>query len=285
MKKLKEPQLSARDSYLTCIYGVSSGDLKSRLEACCDTVDQQALEYIAQANEGELYTLAPLTCLKGEDPVVIGNVLKSELVKLYNYYMVKKHPARNIYDKLLLAANDKCPFCGGIGRPKTLDHFLPKANYPQFSVFPLNLVPACRDCNTGKRNTLATSARDQVLHPYLDDDCFFTEQWIFARVVQTEPCAIEFYVSPPENWDGVSKDRVNKHFDDFDLAKRYSIQAAEELSTLVDQRSEIMSSWPKELFVEFLTSVENSVTLFCNHWKRVTYQTLAKDEWFCTTEV
>ena len=216
MKKLLRPNISGHESYDTCVSGVEAGDLKNRFVACHDTIDEQTNEYINYANDGTLSSLAPLICRRNEDPIVIGSVLKSELVKLYDYYMVQKQPARDIYDAILVAANDKCPFCGGIGRPKSLDHYLPKANYPQFSVFPHNLVPACRDCNTGKSNSLATNANEQVLHPYFDDDFYFSVQWIFARVVQTEPCSLEFYVTPPDTWQDVSKDRVRQHFNDFD---------------------------------------------------------------------
>ena len=284
MKKLLLPNISGHESYDTCVSGVEAGDLKNRFVACHDTIDEQTNEYINHANAGTLSSLAPLICRRNEDPIVIGNVLKSELVKLYDYYMVQKQPARDIYDAILVAANDKCPFCGGIGRPKSLDHYLPKANYPLFSVFPHNLVPACRDCNTAKSNSLATNANEQVLHPYFDNDFYFSVQWIFARVVQTEPCSLEFYVIPPDTWQDISKDRVRQHFNDFDLAKRYSIQTAEELSTVIDQRKEFMRELTPERFREYLRSVVNSTALFANHWKRVMYQALANDAWFYTKQ-
>jgi len=44
-----------------------------------------------------------------------------------------------------------CPYCGIPGR-LTLDHYLPRATnaFPQFSVFSLNLVPACDACQSKK---------------------------------------------------------------------------------------------------------------------------------------
>ena len=38
----------------------------------------------------------------------------------------------------------RCPFCG-ISESSTLDHYLPKEQYPEFSVFPKNLVPSCAE--------------------------------------------------------------------------------------------------------------------------------------------
>lgn len=282
MKKLSPPEITGHDSYGTCVSGIEAADVKDRFIACHGTIDERGKEYIKHGNAGTLSSLTPLFCKKHEDPIVIGNIQKSELVKLYDYYMVQKQPARGIYDSILVAANDKCPFCGGIGRPKSLDHYLPKANYPHFSVLPQNLVPACRDCNTGKSNSLATDVKEQILHPYFDDDVYFSVQWIFARVQQTEPCSLEFYVSPPDAWQDIPKSRVRQHFLDFDLAKRYSIQTAEELSTIIDQRRGFMRDFEPDTFREYLGSVVASKALFANHWKRVMYQALANDDWFCS---
>lgn len=195
--------------------------------------------------------------------------------------MVKRSIPRNIYDSILVAANDRCPFCGGIGQPRTLDHYLPKANYPVYSVHPANLVPSCRDCNTGKSNALALVVGEQVLHPYFDDDSYFNEKWVAASVVTTEPITLVFYVDPPVHWDRVNKERSLAHFTDFDLAKRYSIQAAEELSTLVDQRKGYMRDFTPELFKSYLLSIASG-PLFVNHWKSVMYQALSENESFCS---
>jgi hypothetical protein len=82
------------------------------------------------------------------------------------YFVPEEKPARTIYDSLLNSAKEKCPFCGGIGTPRNLDHFLPKAHFPQFSVLPRNLIPACRDCNMdGKGHAFATNAEDQIILP------------------------------------------------------------------------------------------------------------------------
>lgn len=213
---------------------------------------------------------------------MFGAVTKGELSKLYSYYMVQKQPARRIYDEIMIAANEKCPYCGGIGRPGTLDHYLPKSKYPQFSVLPSNLLPCCRDCNSGSKQTsIATCPEEQVIHPYYDYDHFFTQQWIKARVHQDDPCFLEYFVDPPSSWSDIDKARVATHFNDFDLAVRYSIQAGEELSTLVDQRKSHMKNYTASQFSEYLGSIGNSNGLFSNHWKKIMYLTLADDAWFC----
>src|ERR1700752_251949 len=65
------------------------------------------------------------------------------------------------------ASPDICSMCGA---PKsgTLDHVFPKAQFPEFSFFSGNLVPAC-DCNTKRGERFKGRRREErVLHPYFD---------------------------------------------------------------------------------------------------------------------
>ncbi len=66
---------------------------------------------------------------------------------LIDYY--EKAPRE--LNKLLLERRNEhelsfCPYCGNPMIPDTLDHFIPKGRWPEFSIFPNNLVPQCRGC-------------------------------------------------------------------------------------------------------------------------------------------
>jgi len=41
---------------------------------------------------------------------------------------------------------NECPFCGKPTAPSTLDHYVPKSDWPEFSIFQNNLVPQCKEC-------------------------------------------------------------------------------------------------------------------------------------------
>ena len=62
---------------------------------------------------------------------------------------------------------DVCSMCGGFN-PDTLDHFFPKDDYPEYTVFSKNLVPACR-CNRNGRPLYNPATGDRALHPFFDD--------------------------------------------------------------------------------------------------------------------
>lgn len=67
------------------------------------------------------------------------------------------------------AAVGACPMCGSASTG-TVDHFLPRKHYPEFSIFGPNLVPACSLCNMfAKRTTFqGPLPHEHLLHPHFD---------------------------------------------------------------------------------------------------------------------
>lgn len=64
-----------------------------------------------------------------------------------------------------------CPFCGNPIAPDTLDHFMPKDDWPEFSINPNNLVPQCRDCAPTKSSKYFCGDSETAifLHPMYSD--------------------------------------------------------------------------------------------------------------------
>lgn len=276
MLKLDIPSYSYAQTMESCRQGITGNKaLLEKLETDIEILHSSADDYVEFASIGKLYTIQPTPNRRNHDPIVIGNLKKSELLKMYSRYLVDpKKPGRIIYNSLMASANEKCPFCGGIGRPRNLDHYLPKAYYPQFSVLPENLVPSCRDCNMdGKGENFATCEQEQALQPYLDDDRYFFEQWIFSRYIAGagfEPGVIEYFVQPPEHWSHAQKRRVKNHFDDFDLGLRFSKEAGPRLVTYLEQIRTLIQI-PLELEVAKSTILQPAINAspFLNHWERV----------------
>ncbi len=284
MLKLKPPAYTCEHALESCRQGITGNDeLLQRLNSDGHLLYANALGYLAAATTGELYTIPSTPNRRGCDPLVLGQLRKSELLKLYNTYFVQQgKPGRIIYDALMAAANEKCPFCGGIGRPRNLDHYLPRAYYPQFSILPVNLVPSCRDCNMeGKGENFAADESEQVLQPYLDNERYFNEQWIFARYLagtDGEPGVIEYFVQPPEYWSNTQKQRVEKHFNDFSLGLRFSKEAAARLVTYLAQIQALLEL-PLPLVAVKSTILQPAINAapFVNHWERIMCLALMND--------
>ncbi|WP_447877350.1 HNH endonuclease [Serratia fonticola] len=105
----------------------------------------QQLELIAE-EISEHYRLYDGLIVSCNDEIPDSTFLQhSEL--LIDYY--EKAPSK--LNKLLLERRNEheltfCPYCGNPMVPDTLDHFIPKGKWPEFSIFPNNLVPQCRGC-------------------------------------------------------------------------------------------------------------------------------------------
>jgi 5-methylcytosine-specific restriction endonuclease McrA len=239
-----------------------------------------AYEYYDKGQSRQFSSIAPILC-KNEE-IVVGSVTKSELKKTYSDHMVgASKPARHIYDLLLAnAPRRKCPLCG-FGHATTLDHYLPKSKFPLLSVIPWNLVPACKDCNTGKNSAIATSEYEQTLHPYFEQRAVIDEQWLHARVIPGTPPVLEFYVAPPQHWSRVNKARVESHFQNYKLATRFSIEASNELASLKD----IFSLLWDDLGIDGIQlhlqgTAQGKYCQHANSWDTAMYQALAASSWY-----
>lgn len=72
-----------------------------------------------------------------------------------------------------------CPVCGS---PVTgsLDHYLPRAQFREFSIMRANLIPSCMHCNSSSKGTTVHGGSPRrFIHPYYDtwadDDLWFVE--------------------------------------------------------------------------------------------------------------
>lgn len=275
MRSIAKPSDDPKDVYLTCINRVEDPGLKNRLESIADNVRDAAVEYDRNATDGSLYRL-------DEHDNVAGVVTKKEMEKVYTSRMAKKGtPGRPIYDKLKASAPyGICPLCGQ-RTVSTLDHYLPKANFPTMVVLPYNLIPACSDCNKAKLDEVPQTAETQTLHPYYDN--VTNEQWLYAEVIQTTPASMRFFVNAPAVWDDILKARAQHHFVIFDLGYLYASQAA---SMLADIRGQLISLFNRggEVAVrEHLNEAASSRREnHINSWQTAMYQALANSDWFCS---
>ena len=163
MQRLDTPTPSARASFTACIGRVRNPALAARLAAATDTVVAASREFDREARRGRLDRIT-------KHRTVAPDVTKAEMEKVYTQRMAKVGaPGREIYDEIFSAPpGGRCPLC--VQRSvTTLDHHLPKALFPALAVTPLNLVPACSDCNKAKLGASPDTARDAPLHPYYDD--------------------------------------------------------------------------------------------------------------------
>ncbi|GGP41020.1 HNH endonuclease [Streptomyces abikoensis] len=270
MWSLPAPNIPARALYLTCVSNTLPKVKRAKLEALEDTVADAADRYEAAASAAALHTLKDL---KGEPA---DKAVQEELKKNYTQRMARPYaPGRDVYNEIKASVRfGRCPLCGE-RHVETVDHQLPKGDYPLLAVVPVNLVPACRSCNALKGEAAPASAEEQTLHPYYDD--IGKQQWLFARVLEDAPAAVEFFVKPPEEWDKVLVARVRRHFRMFKLGDLYGPHAAAEMSSL----RHYLKGMDTQAVAAHLGKMADSLFVDdLNHWRGVMYQALAANSWY-----
>ncbi|RKS21770.1 hypothetical protein CLV94_2405 [Flavobacterium endophyticum] len=273
MLRVTKPTLSSVRVYSDCIRIVRNRDLRNRLTACEDLIQQAEQEFENKITKGLMHTI-------NREETVNRNVTAKELKDVYTLRMVGNPAGRIHYDELFLSApQELCPLCAH-RNVTTLDHYLPKAEYPRLSVVPINLIPSCKDCNTGKLSFYPTSPETETLHPYYDN--IENIQWLKATVNRTSPICINFYAERQSDWTDLLFERVKHHIETYGLKSLYSVQAARELSAIKRMLiNDYTNGGSEEVRKRLMENAGSRLENNRNLWTTALYLGLANDAWFC----
>lgn len=256
-----------------CISNIRDPQRKEMFASAGPRLDTSERQFTDAARNNTLHLFPTSTS--------VGDIQGSEMVWLYDAKLAgAKSPGRYIYDEIKMAAPyGRCPLCGR-GTVSSLDHHLPKSAYPDLAITPLNLVPCCQDCNKAKLNAVPLTADQETLHPYFDD--LEEETWLQARIEESFPAAVVFFVSAPPSWSLTLGSRAINHFKVFHLGRIYASNAAEELSNLRGTLTELRRRLGAEGVKDHLRSlIESYRANRRNSWQSALYSAMAKSEWFC----
>ncbi|PMH41435.1 hypothetical protein BCU68_15885 [Vibrio sp. 10N.286.49.B3] len=153
---------------------------------------------------------------------------------LVNYY--EKAPA-DLNRRLLSRRNDHglsdCPFCGNPKEPDTLDHFIPKDDWPEFSINPNNLVPQCRGCAPTKGSNYYCDENESslFLHPMYSD---LLSKFRFKIIVNfdpaTEKVTFKLKLIKPASLSDAEVQKVVLHFRSLKLNMRIQVYSNREIN-------------------------------------------------------
>ncbi|WP_148800450.1 HNH endonuclease [Campylobacter concisus] len=265
------PKISKSDIYKCCCNGIKDEAKKNKLLNYLYVFLLNACDYRNSVREKYLdkYIIKePINYKKFaryED-------IKNDLFDLYDKRLVRGKEPRKYYNQIKASPKlGKCPYCG-LGQVATLDHYLPKSEFPIFSILPNNLIGCCRDCNAIKRNIVLNT-----IHPYYDN--FTKIQWLFAKV-NWPALVMEFFVDTKNINNDLDKKKIEGHFSVYELARRYAVEAASELSDLrieFENKNLTTTDIEEELHKKFKSKAMNHI----NHWKTAMYQALCQDQYYC----
>jgi len=274
MRRLPRPVLSAHHALTQCIDSIRNDDLTARLNLAMPSIVAAEATY---ALHGEASTLYLIPGTNG----VGGHVTTAEMERVYKGTFVKSKATRELYGAIKAAPeNDICPLCSQ-RTVSQLDHHLPQSGHPALTVTPINLVPACSECNKTKLALQAGHAGEQTFHPYFEDAD--DDRWLFATVNETAPASLLFEPQPPGHWDAVKAERIRWHFATYKLAELYAAHAAVELNDIRFGLQEMAERHTPAAISAHLRQVAVSrAAAHLNSWRRATYEALADSEWFCS---
>lgn len=210
----------------------------------------------------------------------IRNVDKNVMKEAYEDYLVKdsRGIGRNIYDKLMLLADDGiCPYCL-IGNVATLDHYLPKAKYINYAITPINLIPCCVDCNNKKSDEIYDSEEKLLINSYVED--ITSINWLEAKVIEAFPITFEFEIKSTLE-SSVLRSRLERQFLKLELGSRYGKVASRKFRIRVKSIGIDYLSGGLEAVREKLDSDKSSAEyLNLNSIEAKVYESLLNSNWF-----
>jgi len=164
-----------------------------------------------------------------------------------------------------------CPSCGEPGKPGTLDHYLPKADYPELSIVLVNLTPMCEQCQGEK----GTSALDEdgnklFIHPYYDpiDN-------VALSLVISEPFSSPsaFTIEITQDVEEPLKSLIERHITGVRFRERFEEFCIDEYSDLLtvfaEERAEENPDDAERIVRRFLTKNERQSH---NRWEAIFYR-------------
>lgn len=180
-------------------------------------------------NSLEQLTQSPLTYDKN----------KTNTPDNYYYNLYNSKNTSKLLDELTTDQNDEresslCPSCQ-IGEAEALDHYVPRSEYPYFSMNPINLIPICAKCNSKKKDRWRKNGKRLFVNFYTDS--IPREQFLFVELldVTNNKPHFNYYLEKPDNMAQDVYDLFYSHFTKLDLIKKYNKRQNSTYNDLIDE--------------------------------------------------
>ena len=237
-------------------------------------IESQFDIYSGKFRDKKLYEVISLTFSAPE---------KNALINLYDFNaaVIKKIKGK-ILDSQIATINNTCQYCT-LNSVNTLDHFIPKQSFPEFSINPLNLFPCCSECNSKKSNLWLDNNRHLFLNLYLDE--LPNKKYLIADFdFQDDIPMVTFSLNNSENIDSRTYEVIESHFIRLDLLKRMRKESNEKITDIINA---IKGSYKLNSDIDSVKSAireteENNKKAYgYNHWKSVLILSIIeKDEFW-----
>lgn len=168
-----------------------------------------------------------------------------------------------------------CPSCGEIGRPRTLDHYLPKDVFPELSITLLNLTPMCDWCQGEKGTEYKTAiGKKKYIHPYFDEVNTPLYRILFKPPYNTP--IIDYSVNAELTPD--IQRLVKNHLDGIGFFMRYKEYFQTKYKSVLRRARDSRNEGEINLISKLTVLLDMASDAGVNSWDAVLYRSILEDE-------
>lgn len=169
-----------------------------------------------------------------------------------------------------------CPACGEDGTPSTLDHYLPKQKFPEFSVHLKNLVPMCDICQRIKGDIYLNEKNQKIFfHAYFDA---IPIPIAYIEISPPYNAPASFILKVDDKLDALTLAYAQRHINGLNLGERIEGYCGEKYMHLLKlvsfQRSTHDNEVEKSIY-QFLFMEEQKVA---NGWAALFYRSVLRNK-------
>lgn len=255
-----------KDTYAD-IARAKRGPRRRRLTNAWPTIEGRYNQYIASTAALEALTPSPLSRVRKSD--------------CKHCYEKDTKPLGRLVARLLRLfpthGLPSCQYCL-IGDVESVDHYAPASIFPEFSVLPRNLVPACSRCNTLKNQRWVDGGIRELFSLYYEDMPAARYLDVDINFIQGGGARISFRITKPAGMTANMFRRIERHYEILELIERYNSTAIRAVTNAL-RSARILSPSGRATAVGFLNQFASGWEheLGANYWEAIVYRELASN--------
>lgn len=200
---------------------------------------------------------------------------KTRFLTLYNSPQPNS-VQKPVLEKLRERTLQMCPACGEDGTPNTLDHYLPKNAFPDFSVTAVNLSPMCDKCQGKKLEKVLSDDGERIfLHPYFDE--FLDQQVIHLKIGEPYSAPESMELNPSTDLSPDLQELVSRHITNLGINSRYYHFFREQYTHLLGSAADIRDAG-LEMRQQLILFRNKARRKSVNSWGHIFYESVLANE-------
>jgi hypothetical protein len=202
---------------------------------------------------------------------------KEDLLELYNYdNSVLTKFRRCVTTDTGSNYQDTCQYCT-INSVNTLDHFIPKDLFHEFSVHPHNLIPSCSQCNSKKSTRWIINNQHFFINLYTD--LLPSQQYLFVEITvnSLNDIDVNFKVENQNNIPSQIYNILHRHYSELGLCQRFKDNCSD---TIIELTNSIQASLNNGQAMQVIQQItldkcnQNKLLKGFNHYKIILEEAL-----------